>query len=506
MNVGLAFVLTLVACGYSGPAHSDAENGPGDSPVVVDTGTRDSAADSLDSAPGETGDPEKGDSADTSESLDTGDGIAALEFDLGTIFDGRVVGDEAGAASSYHDGPHLTLGTGDVDGDGNSDLVLGMPCSSRGGTCSGAVFVVRGPVSGSVGVGGADAIIVPGETFEAGFSLASGDVDGDGTTDVLVGSPLSGDAVRPEGRVFLYLAPRSGALDGASADAVVTGSDDKQAGWSVAVPGDLDGDGRAEFGWSSWMFPTFGAVFLYDGSSRGTLTPDDAFAVISGSDMGSWFGSGGDQDGDGLDDLLVAQDVAPSRQLLLYHGPLSGALTDSDADVAFTGVGYAGDPSAVGDFNGDGYLDTAMAEPTEGSGGNRAGAVFLWYGPVTADTDVTSSDASIYGDVPEAMFGSSLSTGDIDGDRVNELLVGAPGWLGTSGGHAWLFAGPLRGTTAIADAWAHFAGDGDDAAGYATALDDVDGDGLDDVIIGAPWDDAGATHGGTVWIRYATSL
>ena len=104
------------------------------------------------------------------------------------------------------------------------------------------------------------------------------------------------------------------------------------------------------------------------------------------------------------------------------------------------------------------------------------------------------------------MFGSSLSTGDIDGDRVNELLVGAPGWLGTSGGHAWLFAGPLRGTTAIADAWAHFAGDGDDAAGYATALDDVDGDGLDDVIIGAPWDDAGATHGGTVWIRYATSL
>lgn len=504
---GLLLVLSLVGCRGTRPG--DTEAGPGatrpDTGDSQDTGAPDSTAPDTAADSGDSDVvPEDSGTGDTGgDTADTGEEPGPVDLDEGTRYDGRITGDEAGSA--YADGARLPLATLDANGDGRADLILGLPSYSRGGTQAGATMLVEGPVVGTVSVAEARATVIATVGEFSGYSVAAGDVDGDGLDDLWIGAPEF-DRHDETGAVYLLLSPLSGNVDTASADATVTGGGNEELGWRVAAPGDLDGDGlpdvaAAEFG------PGY-RVYLFPGSTRGATTPwEGAPTVITGgagSDLGAWVGAAGDQDGDGADDLLVAQPGAASRQLLLFHGPLSGSLTDADADLAWSGTDYAGDASAVGDFDGDGYLDTAFMH-LDDTWAFHADAVYLWYGPMTADVDVAGADASVLGESLYAGLGSSISTGDVDGDGRDELLLGAPGPL-YGPGDAWLFSGPFHGTFTLADASVRFMGDGEDAAGWSTALDDMDGDGLDDVIIGAPWDDAGASMGGTVWITYATSL
>ena len=165
-----------------------------------------------------------------------------------------------------------------------------------------------------------------------GHALASADVDGDGLDDLLVGAPEWGTSDE-YGAAYLFLGPVSGAVSGADADASAPEDSTENAGYALAIAGDLDGDGTREFAFGSQPNRLAGGVYVYSGSDRGTLGVGDATAVIVGGSadgLSDWIGAAGDQDGDGLDDLFVAQSWAPSRQLLLYRGPLAGSLTNTE--------------------------------------------------------------------------------------------------------------------------------------------------------------------------------
>jgi hypothetical protein len=131
-----------------------------------------------------------------------------------------------------------------VDGDGHDDLVIGAYLSDAG---AGAAHLVLGPVTGSLDLSLADAKLTgSGAEDGAGVSVSgAGDVDGDGNDDVVVGAYRNSDGAKWAGAAYLVLGPVTGTVDLSSANARLLGEDSyDEAGSSVSGAGDVDDDGH----------------------------------------------------------------------------------------------------------------------------------------------------------------------------------------------------------------------------------------------------------------------
>ncbi|MFH1467174.1 MAG: MopE-related protein, partial [Pseudomonadota bacterium] len=233
----------------------------------------------------------------------------------------------------------------------------------------------------------------------------------------------------------------------------------------------------------------------------GEIRRDLAGAAVAGA---------GDVDGDGLDDLLIGAPGSSASATLggaayLVLGapsPLGGSLLDADA--RFTGA-YAAMQAGtavagVGDVNGDGFEDLAIGAPYATCYAYQGGEVDLVLGGATpVDVDLALADAAWGGTGRGDLAGFSVAgAGDVDGDGLDDLLIGVPfdDGGGTDAGAACLVLGaatPASGPLSGADA-CYCAGTAGDVAGVAVAgAGDVDGDGLSDVLIGAP--DGGSIDG-----------
>ena len=204
-------------------------------------------------------------------------------------------------------------------------------------------------------------------------------------------------------------------------------------------------------------------------------------------------------DGDGLDDLMVFE----AGMVHLFLGSSlsgSGDFDVSAADYTFTGgagdADLSGVMSSAGDVDGDGLSDLLIATGTFGSGQFYAGKVYLVLGSVLGvDADISLDDADLHieGEQPQDYFGGSMSSaGDVDGDGLSDFLVGALGndEGGLSAGKSYLFLGSSLtfGVSINAfDADYMFLGtQSHEQVGMGTAGEgDMDGDGLDDLYIGA---------------------
>jgi len=172
---------------------------------------------------------------------------------------------------------------------------------------------------------------------------------------------------------------------------------------------------------------------------------------------------------------------------MVMAGPISGALDADDATTTVTGEGigdYLGSAvGAAGDTNGDGVADLVVV--ASGAGLANAGRAYVFLGPLGAgDIDAASAEGIIDGAGATDRFGHMSSGGDVDGDGLADLLVGAPD---DGEGAAWLFLGPVTGVLDTADARASVRGDADGdraAAAVASGLD-FDGDGFGDLAVGA---------------------
>ncbi|NQT29543.1 MAG: FG-GAP repeat protein, partial [Candidatus Saganbacteria bacterium] len=152
--------------------------------------------------------------------------------------------------------------------------------------------------------------------------------------------------------------------------------------------------------------------------------------------------SAGDVDGDGYDDLLVGawkndDGGTYAGKAYLIYGPAYGSIDLSIADASFVGENsgdYAGySVSNAGDVDGDGYDDLLMAAHYNGDGGTRAGKTYLIYGPAYGSIDLSSADAFFIGENSYNYAGYSVSNaGDVDGDGYDDVLIGA--WANDDGG------------------------------------------------------------------------
>ncbi len=418
---------------------------------------------------------------------------------------------------------------GDVDGDGLDDLLVGAKLSGAAGIYSGSAYLVLGPVSADASLAHAYAV-VRGETYGdyAGASVAgAGDLDGDGYDDLLIGATGQDDGGGNAGAAYLLMGPISGELSLSAADVRFTGEDSgDQAGSSSSAAGDVDGDGFDDvivgaFG-SDLGGSNSGAAYLLRGplSVDAGLSAADArlFGESAGDRAGSAVAGAGDVDGDGLDDLLVG---APDSNLggtgsgaaYLVLGPVSGDLDLGAADARLLGVAPDAAGSSVagaGDVNDDGYGDLLVGAPENSVGGLEAGAAYLVLGPFTGDLDLSSANARLLGAAGEQAGWDVAGGGDVDGDGYDDVLVGAPYYDDGSGdeGRSYLVLGPFSADVALSGADARLAGEAaGDLAGAAVGLGgDTNGDGYDDILVGASESDQAATAAGAVYLLLGGGL
>jgi hypothetical protein len=269
--------------------------------------------------------------------------------------------------------------------------------------------------------------------------------------------------------------------------------DGAELGASLATLPDQDGDGRDDLLLGS---PGIGAAWIVPGPlEQGATLPRVAIARLQGASLDSRAGDAvalaGDCDGDGVDDLAVGAwlDQGGRGSVTLLAGPVTDdtALEDADWRVLSSTQGdYLGYALAgVGDSDGDGFDDLLVGARGWSQAGADAGAAFLLPGGAGGPQGLDEA-AEILGDAPRDFAGSAVAgPGDLDGDGLNDLVVGARGE--DSGGGAFVFLGPVRGTRSIGDAEGCLRGEAPyDYAGWSlTGPGDLDGDGYAELAVGA---------------------
>jgi hypothetical protein len=287
---------------------------------------------------------------------------------------------------------------GDVNGDGYSDVVLGIGSSNANSLVGGVNLMLGGP--GGLGGPGtqvfADGINSYQGTYETVSVVGVGDVNGDGYADVLT----TGGTINPE--VYLLL----GAPTGLSTTPITLASPGSGAtGASVASACDVNGDGYGDFLVSFWADGTY----LYLGGPAGPQSP---VKLSNGA-----AGCAGDVNGDGFADLFSGAGVA-------FGGP-SGLTTTTVSLVASidggaTALGCCAGLTAAGDVDGDGYGDVLGAAPYAGPAATGRAYVFRG-GP----NGPSAAPIEIDGDEGGGSFGSPVyGAGDVNLDGYADILVG----------------------------------------------------------------------------------
>jgi predicted nucleic acid-binding Zn-ribbon protein len=374
---------------------------------------------------------------------------------------------------------------------------------------------------------------------ESGCSVAgAGDVNGDGYDDILISAWRDEDGGSESGQTYLILGKSSGwsmDTDLSNADASFWGEDvNDYSGYSVASAGDVNGDGYDDIligvPYDSDGGAYAGQSYLILGKASGWSMDTDlsnADASFLGEDSLDWSGisvaSAGDVNGDGLSDILIGayndeDGGASAGQTYLILGKASGWSMDtslSNADASFWGED-ASDLSGCSvagacDVNGDGYDDILIGAYGDEDGGGGAGQTYLILGKASGwsmDTDLSNADASFWGEDAGDRSGFSVaSAGDVNGDRYDDILIGAyeNEEVGVNAGQTYLILGKASGwsmDTDLSKADASFLAEDDgDYAGYSVAgAGDVNGDGYDDVLIGAHYDEGGGSSSGQTYL------
>jgi hypothetical protein len=456
---------------------------------------------------------------------------------------------------AYDHAGHSVSSAGDINNDGFADLMIGAHLADNNGTDSGSVYVIHGPVgTGTRSLSSADSIIVGGSIpgvgnwTEMGFSAAAaGDLDGDGIQDLIIGalSRISNPVSLSGGVQLIYeLSPGLNPRDWRQA--IVTNDTGAQSGWSVAAAGDFDNDGSNDviIGAPSYRRINAeserGAVYLARGPQASGQMP-----VMYGRIWGEAYGDragysvagGSDLNADGIEDLLIGApghdgDSENTGASYLIYGPPTTAWNRSQSvahiglaqtgTTALPGLKFVGTSTGsqsghtvalLGDVNGDGAPDIAIGSPFDDSGGARAGAVYVIFGPMPADGTYKLAEIGtryagvrIVGAFPGDRAGSSIApAGDFNGDGIKDLLIGAPHHKGGgfSAGAIYLIYGSPSLPSSLSMADVVFEGRRGSLAGSAvTGTGDVNNDGYDDILVGAQYDNRAGKRAGVAYLFY----
>jgi hypothetical protein len=396
-------------------------------------------------------------------------------------------------------------GAGDVNGDGLDDVIVSSysrGLTVAGATPDGAAYVVfgkrdTGDVASAALLGGqGGGFVIRGSSGDVlvGFDVAgAGDVNGDGASDLVVGVPILAGAPGRAG-VFVVF----GKVDGAPVQladvalglggfALIEDSPDEGWGGRVAGVGDVNGDGLDDVAFGA-IYPDpvtglgLGRIWVVFGRSDpapvislADLELDSSLGyTITGADPGDSVlevGPAGDVDGDGIDDLLV---TAPRATV----EPSASGVSRLDAGPADAGV-------------------DAGAVPAAGADAPHNGVVYVVFGHVGMGENValgavergSRAGFAINGPRPNAGVGNSISAGDIDADGMGDVIVSGVPTFDQSEAYV-VFGSPDRSSIELGDAPPDrvFSIEGipaELACGLTATGSDVNGDGLDDLLVSA---------------------
>ena len=348
--------------------------------------------------------------------------------------DVKFQGEGAAATGFAADG----ASAGDVNGDGLGDLLVGDPGQN-------AAYLILGRRSGwppTFNLSAADWKLTQAGALGFGGALTSvGDVDGDGLGDVLVAAYSKG---AQNGPVWLY----AGREQGVPAALRLIYNSRAAAGIPhIAGVGDATGDGLSDF----MIAPPAVPIALIGGRAQASWPVGDinlaTFATpqFSGAATGATVAAAGDIDGDGLQDLLVGDPNGATPMLYLIDGRRNFPGSSTLAAIANASIQPGTAPSSklgtamvsLGDVDDDGRDDFAFGQPGSGNGPNWAVLVTSADHILSTNSSVQTVAGSIFNGSPATqLFGSYLSAGDVSGDGIVDLLVGALG-----DGRAYLFKG-----------------------------------------------------------------
>ncbi len=300
-----------------------------------------------------------------------GDGFAARQP---IVFSANESGDGFGVSVSLES---------DLNGDGLADLAVGAPNSKRGGATAGTAYIwwgTKDPRSGTQ----PSVVLRQGTSNDMfGASLAVGDVNGDGQTDLIVGAPQHNMGDKIPGSVFIYFGGKTAKWDQPSL--VVSGeatSSYDHFGAAVAVVGDVNGDGGKDLLVGApgvkISLAEEGRVYLFSGGQALDATPD---IVMDGKTALGHFGSAvfaaGDINQDGKADFAVqAENGAEGRGVVsFYYSGWETAFYEMEGEG--TGDRLGNCMAALGDINRDGTEDVAIGARWSDAGEKHAGRIYF---------------------------------------------------------------------------------------------------------------------------------
>jgi uncharacterized delta-60 repeat protein/CSLREA domain-containing protein len=513
--------------------------------------------------------------ADDDGGTDRGAAYVLFLTASGTVRSWAKISDTAGSFTPVidnADGLGSSVATlGDVDGDGVTDLALGAPGDDDGSTDRGAVYVLLMSVGGSVRThaklsdlaGGFAAVLDNADAFGRAVGPL-GDLDRDGTPDLVVGAPGDDDGGTDRGAAYVLLLKNDGTVKAEQKLSQLAGNltrtlvDGDAFGAAVAGVGDLDGDGTVGLVIGATGDDDGGtdrgAIAVYDllvgcvdadgdglcskyedtnadGDNNATTNPapdtdgdgtknyldadDDGDGVPTASENADPNGNGDprdalDSDRDGQPDYL------DRPVTLAASGPVATTRkvsTKAGSSTLAAGDGFGASVVPVGDLDRDGVTDVAVGAPGDDTGGTDRGAVYVLLmnadGTVRAEKKLANGSTNLGTLANGDAFGSSVAgIGDLDGDGVGDLVVGAPGDdTGASGAGAVYVLrlngdGSVKAKTKLASGSTNIGAlvAADAFGASAAGLGDLDGDGLPDVVVGASGDDTGASGAGAVHV------
>ena len=398
--------------------------------------------------------------------------------------------------SNYNDNFGLVLAAGDLNRDGLADILTSAPGAAVGVTSQAGRPVFEGSSSND----------------NLGYSVAAGDVNDDGVSDIILAAPY-----RQNGQGVIYV--KYGGADVFNSTQLanmppsqgfsVTGMPGGRCGQTVGFLGDTNGDGVGDFivGCTSAAFVVYGSRSQRIGILLGN--PGAAAIKIIGNTgyFGLQVGAAGDMNGDGLADFFVSDPYfSTGARVYVFFG------TDVHADrqatnLAATGAGFFISASkrsyllglfatCLGDVNGDGYSDIV-------AGGQRFEPLLDDYKTVGAvifghnSSSVSFSDIQIVDE--STVFNGYLFTltssyvkvnraGDFNGDGFDDMLVGVSDReVFVLFGHSSAY--PFAKVDLDAFSSSSFTGfrvfNSSSISGDASQVGDVNGDGIDDIMIGS---------------------
>jgi hypothetical protein len=390
---------------------------------------------------------------------------------------------------------------GDVNDDGYPDVIVGAWTSDAVSGDAGSAYVYFGGPAAD----GVPDWILRGQALvdQFGTSVASaGDMNGDGFGDVIVGAWKGGPS--HTGRAYVFF---GGPSPDAVPDVVLTGQAfDDHFGVTVSSAGDLNGDGFSDVivgaSENDAGGVDAGRAYIYFGGAAPNAIVD---LTLTGAAPGDRFGyavsSAGDFNADGFADVAVGayQSGGTGRASVFFGGPGLDALSDITLTGEAAGDRFGVDVNSAGDVNGDSYGDLIVSSYLNDVGGTNAGRVYVYHGGPGADA---TPDLVFTGATPGEDFGAIAgSAGDMNGDGFDDVIVGA--WLndarGTDAGRAYVyFGGPAA--DGIADLTLTGEAAGDRLGVSVAGAGDFDHDGSGDVIVGAYFNDAGADDAGRAYV------